>query len=110
MSFEIPAVNHSSAASGPRQAGSAARTGAPQPPEEAVKVDMIPGAPPAEVHQAIGVAAQAYNDLKAQGQELRFRIDPTNGRLVTEVHSVTGQLLSEISPSQALSIASGGGL
>ena len=35
-------------------------------------VDTIPASPPPEVRDAIGVADQAYHDLKASGSELRF--------------------------------------
>ena len=75
--------------------------------ERAVTVDTIPSSPPPEVQDAIGVAAQSYERLKASGHELGFAIDPTTRKVVTEVRDTQGHLLWTAPPSKALDIAAG---
>ncbi len=64
-------------------------------------------APPDELLEAMGAAAEVYERLAARGRELRFRIDPSTGRVTVEVHDLDGKLLYSIPPSRALDIASG---
>lgn len=77
---------------------------------DAVTVDTIPSSPPPEVHEAMGVAAQAYDELQAQGQQMRFKVNEGTGKLVVEVHDLHGKLLFQVPASKALDVASGGSL
>ena len=108
MSFDIGSVGRTPATT-PSQTG---RPSAPAPVQGAhapdpVTVDMIPASPPEEVHAAIGVANQAYHNLKASGSELRFKINEATGKLSVEVHDVHGNLLFTVPASTALDVASG---
>ncbi len=73
-------------------------------------IDTVPAAPPGEVHDAIGVANQAYHDLQASARELRFRVGEATGALSVEVHDVDGNLLFTVPASTVLDVASGGSL
>jgi hypothetical protein len=109
MSFEIASVGRTPA-SGPTQ--SSARTSAPAPTQasheaDTVTVDTIPASPPPEVHDAIAVANQAYHNLQATGNELRFKVNEATGKLSVEVHDVHGNLMFTVPASTALDVASG---
>ena len=73
-------------------------------------VDTIPASPPDEVHDAIGVANQAYHNLQAAGSELRFKVNEATGKLSVEVHDVHGNLMFTVPASTVLDVASGGSL
>jgi hypothetical protein len=108
MSFDIGSVGRTPATS-PAQT---ARSSAPAPVQSAqaadtVTVDTIPASPPPEVHAAIGVANQAYHDLKASGSELRFKVNEATGKLTVEVHDTHGNLLFTVPASTVLDVASG---
>ena len=108
MSFDIGSVGRTPATT-PSQT---ARPSAPPPAQAAhapdpVSVDTIPASPPEEVHAAIGVANQAYQNLKASGSELRFKINEATGKLSVEVHDVHGNLMFTVPSSTVLDVASG---
>jgi uncharacterized protein YlxW (UPF0749 family) len=108
MSFDIGSVGRTPATTPSRTA----RSSAPAPAQAAhatdtVTVDTIPASPPPEVHDAIGVANQAYHNLKAAGTELRFRINESTGKLTVEVHDVDGNLMFTVPASTTLDVASG---
>jgi hypothetical protein len=108
MSFDIGSVGRMPA-SAPAQS---ARSSAPAPAQAApsadtVTVDTIPASPPPEVHEAMGVANQAYHNLKANGTELRFKVNEATGKLSVEVHDVHGNLMFTVPASTALAVASG---
>jgi hypothetical protein len=108
MSFDIGSVGRTPATA-PSQA---TRPSAPAPAQAAhatdtVTVDTIPATPPPEVQDAIGVANQAYHDLKADGSEMRFKIDEKTGKLRVEVHDVHGNLMFTVPASSVLDVASG---
>lgn len=108
MSFDIGSVGRTPATA-PSQT---ARSSAPAPTQAAqatdtVTVDTIPASPPPEVENAIGVADQAYHNLKAEGSELRFKINEATGKLTVEVHDVHGNLMFTVPASTALDVASG---
>ena len=73
-------------------------------------VDTIPSSPPPEVHEAMVVAAQAYDRLRAAGREMRFRVNDGTGKLVVEIHDLHGNLLFSVPASKALEVAGGGSL
>ncbi len=107
MTYEIPAVASTTPIS------AAERTGTTKAPaattsEPAVSVDAIPASPPAEVHAAMAVAAQAHDRLAAAGQSLSFRISGQTGRLTIEIHDLAGNVMFTVPPSRALEIAGGG--
>ena len=108
MSFDIGSVGRTPATA-PSQTP---RSSAPAPVSAAaaagpVTVDTIPASPPEEVHAAIGVANQAYHNLKASGSELRFKINEATGKLTVEVHDTHGNLLFTVPASTVLDVASG---
>src|SRR5246500_4093811 len=108
MSFDIGSVGRTPATT----SSQTARSSAPVPAQAAhatatVTVDTIPASPPAEVHEAIGVANQAYHNLKAAGSELRFKINEATGKLTVEVHDVHGNLMFTVPASTVLDVASG---
>ena len=109
MSFDIGSVGRTPATT-PSQT---ARPSAPAPAQAAahatdtVTVDTIPATPPPEVQDAIGVANQAYHNLKGEGSELRFKINEATGKLTVEVHDVHGNVMFTVPASTALDVASG---
>jgi hypothetical protein len=108
MSFDIGSVGRTPAAAPSQRA----RSSAPAPAQAAhagdtVTVDTIPSSPPPEVHEAIGVAAQAYENLKANGSELRFKVNEATGKLTVEVHDTHGNLMFTVPASTVLDVAAG---
>jgi hypothetical protein len=108
MSYDIGSVGRTPATA-PAQT---ARSSAPAPTQATdsavtVAVDTIPASPPPEVENAIGVANQAYHNLKAEGSELRFKVNEATGKLSVEVHDVHGNLLFTVPASTVLDVASG---
>ena len=108
MSYDIGSVGRTPAPTPSRTA----RSSAPAPAQavhaaDTVTVDTIPASPPPEVQDAIGVANQAYHNLKADGSELRFKIDESTGKLTVEVHDVHGNVLFTVPASTVLDVASG---
>jgi hypothetical protein len=77
---------------------------------DSVTVDTIPSSPPPEVHEAMGVAAQAYDQLQADGRQMRFKVNEGTGKLVVEIHDLHGNLLFSVPASKALDVAGGGSL
>jgi hypothetical protein len=111
MSFDISSVGRMPAAGAPARTStpSTAATG-PVQATDTVTVDTIPASPPPEVQDAMGVAAQAYDNLKASGSELRFKVNEATGKLSVEVHDTRGNLLFTVPASTVLDVASGGSL
>ena len=108
MSYDIGSVGRTPAPA-PSQT---ARSSAPAPAQAAhaadtVTLDTIPASPPQEVQDAMGVANQAYHNLKAEGSELRFKINESTGKLSVEVHDVHGNLMFTVPASTVLDVASG---
>jgi hypothetical protein len=111
MSFDISSVGRMPAAA-PASTGRSSNA-APAPSAhttDPVTVDTFPASPPPEVHDAIGVANHAYENLKASGQELHFKINEATGKLTVEVHDTHGNLLFTVPSSKVLDGASGGSL
>jgi uncharacterized FlaG/YvyC family protein len=113
MNFNIASVG-AAAAKPVAPSGASNRTERTAPTaktdEDSVKVDAMPGSPPPEVHDAIGVAASAYEKLQSQDRELSFQIDDRTGKVHIEVHNLRGEVLFSVPPSKALDIAGGGSL
>ncbi len=108
MSFDIGSVGRTPASAPTQSARSSAPAPTPAVPEaDTVTVDTIPASPPPEVHEAMGVANQAYHNLQAKGSELRFKINEATGKLSVEVHDVHGNLMFTVPASTALDVASG---
>jgi hypothetical protein len=102
-----PAVGEIRAAVVPVASQSAQRSAAPQ---SAVSLQTLPSSPPPEVLEQMAGAAQRYDELTAQGRELRFARDEESGRTQIEVRDRGGQLVKTLSPAQALDVAAGGPL
>ena len=109
MSFDIAPVGRTPGTA-PAATDKTHNTAPSNAAQDSVTVDTIPSSPPPEVHEAMGVAAQAYDKLQAQGQEMRFKVNQGTGKLVVEVHDLHGQLLFQVPASKALEIAGGGSL
>jgi hypothetical protein len=111
MSFDIGSVGGTpAAAAAPKSQRSTAVPSSSVESADTVTVDTIPASPPDEVHDAIGVANQAYHNLQANGTELRFKVNEATGKLSVEVHDVHGNLLFTVPTSTVLDVASGGSL
>ena len=109
MSFDIAPVGRTPGTA-PAATDKTHNTAPSNAAQDSVTVDTIPSSPPPEVHEAMGVAAQAYDKLQAQGREMRFKVNPGTGKLVVEVHDLHGQLLFQVPASKALDVAGGGSL
>ena len=115
MSFSIGSVPGPHARMAPVQGpGAPNKTDAARHPAvpDAVTVDVnaIPASPPAEVLDAMGVAAAAHDRLAAIDRGLSFKVDDATGKVTVEVHDADGKLLFTVPGSKALEIASGGSL
>lgn len=119
MSSPITASQGSTAAravANIRAAGSPASEGSPAGPpriaaaHSSVSVQTLPSSPPPEVLEQMASAAQRYDELTAQGRELRFARDQESGRTRIEVRDRGGRLVKTLSPAQALDVAAGGAL
>jgi hypothetical protein len=111
MSFDIASVGHAlgTAPATTSKTHNTAPSTAVQA-SDSVTVDTIPSSPPPEVHEAMGVAAQAYDKLQDQGRQMRFKVNEGTGKLVVEVHDLHGNLLFQVPASKALDVAGGGSL
>jgi uncharacterized FlaG/YvyC family protein len=58
----------------------------------------------------MGVADQAYKNLKANGSEVTFKVDEATGKLQIEVHDTHGNVLFTLPPHKLLDVAEGGSL
>ncbi|HEX4672702.1 MAG TPA: hypothetical protein VH279_10565 [Solirubrobacteraceae bacterium] len=109
MSFDIAPVGRTPGTA-PAATDKSHNTAPSNAAQDSVTVDTIPSSPPPEVHEAMGVAAQAYDKLQAQGREMRFKVNQGTGKLVVEVHDLHGQLLFQVPASKALDVAGGASL
>lgn len=109
MSFDIAPVGRTPGTA-PAATDKTHNTAPSNAAQDSVTVDTIPSSPPPEVHEAMGVAAQAYDKLQADGRQMRFKVNQGTGKLVVEVHDLHGQLLFQVPASKALDVASGGSL
>ena len=99
------AVGPTAAAPAATRAPRAAATAAA--PSSSVTVDTMPASPPAEVLDAIGVAARAADRLAASGRRLQFSVDPPTGRVAVQVIDHPGTVLGTLTGAQALAVAGG---
>jgi hypothetical protein len=97
-------VPGTTAASRAAASSSAYEAVAMEPP---VSLDAIPSSPPPEVLAQMADAARTYEQLSAQGRELRFARDADSGRTAIEVRDRGGNVLKRLSPAQALDVAAG---
>lgn len=70
----------------------------------------IPPSPPPEVLEAMDAASRCYQQLHAQGRELRFDVDDASGRVTVAVCDLDGNVLERIPASRVLDVATGGSL
>jgi hypothetical protein len=70
----------------------------------------IPDSPPAEVLEAMGAAADAYDRLKTGGRRLHFETDAVTGRLTVQLLDPDGNVVTTLPASKVLDLASGGTL
>ncbi len=114
MNFDITSIIGTQRAAAPTRstpaAGARTTTSGATFAEHLAAVDTIPATPPDEVLDAIGVAADAYEQLAASGRQLHFGIDQGSGKLVVQLHDQHGNVLSSVSPGQALEVAAGGSI
>lgn len=112
MSFEIgPEAGMAAGAPAPGDRASGPGGGALGNPRSGALggagAEAIPAIPPREVRAAMGIAARAYEDLKDNGREVRFKVDRTTDRLRIEVRDARGNLLYTVPPSKVLDVACG---
>jgi hypothetical protein len=73
----------------------------------AISSGEVPASPPPEVLDAVTAAQDAFEQLHAQGRELRFDLDEATGRVTVAVQDLDGNVLRTIPATQALDIATG---
>lgn len=84
------------------------RTGWPtRRPAAPLRAETIPASPPAEVLDALGTAADAYDRLKTAGRRLHFETDPATGRLTIQLLDDDANVLTTLPPSKVLDLADG---
>jgi hypothetical protein len=68
-----------------------------------------PADPPAEVLDAVGTAADVYEQLEAAGHHVHFDFDSdsSSGSLTIQVLDADGNLLRTLSPGELLQITTG---
>jgi len=71
--------------------------------------DAIPSSPPDEVLDAMGTAANRYNELAAQGQHVGFNIVAEgDGHMVVQIKDLQGNVISPpLAPSSVFDIIDG---
>ncbi len=97
----------------PPHAAKSSSTPRPTPDHPAARAyasAVIPDRPPAEVLDAMGAAADAYDRLKTAGRQLHFDTDPVTGRLTVQLLDLDGNVVTTLPPSKVLDLASGGTL
>ena len=82
----------------------------PAAPQDAAMLSLAAAAPPTEVLDAIGAAAQRAAELRADNRELHFHKDEETGRVIVEVRNLEGNVIRTIPPSHALNIMAGAAL
>ena len=107
MSFFTTPVSSTHPTTAPRPAPRAARPSASPAATDAVRVDTLPATPPAEVLDAVGVAAQAAAALEQSGRRLQFTLDPPTGRVAVQVTDHAGTVLGSLTLTQTLALAGG---
>ncbi len=110
MSIDIGTVGQTQSAAPAQGVASAQAAPETEPSaavQQAVSLDTFPAAPPPELSAAIATAARAHEALQSSGRRLHFAIDPPTGRLMIELHNLTGHVLSTVNPSQVLAAAGG---
>jgi hypothetical protein len=79
----------------------------PTPPSRLPTSTPVPESPPAEVLDAVGVAADRADALAAQDRELHFHRDPASGRVLVQLRELsTGEVVRTIPASHALDVLS----
>jgi hypothetical protein len=87
------------------------QSGAPARPAQTPRAERsIPAAPPVEVLDEIGAAADRAHQLWMENRELHFARDAVTGRLVIEARDRAGNTIGTIAPSEALDVLAGASL
>jgi hypothetical protein len=117
MTFEIGPITSSPGVAPTRRADPAGApgfqatldaAGRPSPSTDVAQIG-VPGSPPPEVADAIGVAADQAETMAAANRELHFERDPDSGRVIVQVRDLaTREVIRTIPPSEALTVMSGG--
>ena len=63
--------------------------------------------PPAEVLDAVGTAADVYEQLQATGHHVHFDLKANSGELTIQLLDADGNLLRTLSPGELLEITTG---
>lgn len=67
------------------------------------------GAPPADVLDAIAVAAAVYEQLAMEEREVRFELDD-GGKVTAQLRDLSGRTLATLSAGDVIDLAAGGSL
>lgn len=78
----------------------------PRPRRISCSAGAVPPSPPADVLEAIGVAAAAWERLQQDERTIHFALRPSGG-LTIELCDAAGAVLDTLSPRQVLSVAGG---
>jgi flagellar protein FlaG len=115
MSYEIGPISPIQPGGAPRRAVAAtpgfsldlARPVVKAPAAQDAALLSLPAAPPTEVLDAVGAAAERAAELRAQNRELHFHKDKASGRVIVQVRDLEGHVIRTIPPSHALEVMSG---
>jgi hypothetical protein len=68
-----------------------------------LRPEQIPASPPPDVGRQVRAAQRALHELDERGREVR--LDTRGGRIRIELCDAEGNVLHEVSPSEALDVA-----
>jgi hypothetical protein len=106
MSLDVASIGPLDQSTAPGAGPRAARLPA-QRDAATVSIGAVPDRPPADVLDAIGAAADRYDELRAQGRELRFDADAGSDGVQITLLDADGSVVRTLSPSEALDVATG---
>jgi hypothetical protein len=101
MLFDDPSSSPADGDAGP------ARPGCAQAPAGAPRLIDTAGVPAPEALGATATGAAVVRELRASGRQVRFALVPTRERVSVLLCDMDGAVLSRLSPSRALEIATG---
>jgi len=75
--------------------------------DRGLSIEATRGGPPPEVLDQVAAAAAFNEQLRVNGQEIRFRAPDSGGRVSIEVHDKEGGTVRTISVAEAIELAAG---
>ncbi|MGH2914272.1 MAG: hypothetical protein ACRDMX_04715 [Solirubrobacteraceae bacterium] len=71
------------------------------------KFQTVPDSPPEEVLDAIAVAGDVYERLRASGRQVRFELEPDTGWLRASLRDESGRVLARLTAGDVIDLATG---